>query len=83
MDRARDYFGVEVTDKVSGFRGTIVSVNAHINGCLQFLVKPKVGKDGTYREAQWFDEQTLKFPRKVAHGGATAGGPQPTPRLRP
>ncbi len=45
MDLARDWFGKQVTDDLSGFTGKIAGINAFINGCLQVLVVPEAATD--------------------------------------
>jgi hypothetical protein len=51
--------GKTYTDKVSGFTGVATAYVRYLSGCNQGLIIPKVGKDGNYREGQWFDEQKL------------------------
>lgn len=51
--------GSKVKDKVSGFTGIAVSKFIHLNGCIQYNLMPKVGKDNKKEEGQWFDEQQL------------------------
>ena len=56
--------GDEVKDKVSGFKGVVVSEHIYLNGCTRFSVLPKVGKDGSYKESEAFDEPQLKVVTK-------------------
>lgn len=76
--------GVTVKDKVTGFSGVVTGVVYYITGCNQALVVPKVGKDGSQREAQWFDWQRLDIDRKakrvVLDNGATPGFDKAAPK---
>jgi hypothetical protein len=47
---------IKVRDKITGFTGTITARIQRINGCLQYLVKPRV-KDGENKleEGIWLD----------------------------
>jgi len=70
---------VELTDtvksKVTGFIGIAVSRVEHINGCVQFVVSPKVGKDNKPQESKMIDEGSLEVvksgtrPAKKKTGG--------------
>lgn len=51
--------GIEVKDKITGFKGTVTGYVTYLTGCNQALVVPKVGKDGAAKDAAWFDEQRL------------------------
>lgn len=53
--------GMEVEDKITGFKGVITGYAQYITGCTQYLVQPPVGKEGTWVESQWFDEGRLKL----------------------
>lgn len=52
--------GITVKDKVTGFSGTVTGFVQYLSGCNQVLVVPKVGKDGSFKEAQWFDVQRIE-----------------------
>lgn len=52
--------GVEVKDKITGFKGVIVGRSDYISGCIQYVVKPKkLAKDGKMQDGVWFDEDRL------------------------
>ena len=72
-----DKFGLTGTDIITGFSGTIVGFAAYISGCNQLLLSPKVKKDGSHNDGQWFDEQRIeviaKSKRVVLDNGATPG----------
>jgi hypothetical protein len=60
--------GMEVQDKISGFRGTVTGRCEYITGCTQFLVQPKLKEDGSFVESRWIDEdrvEVLDAPRVV------------------
>lgn len=68
--------GVEVKDKITGFKGTVTGYVVYISGCNQCLVNPKVGKDGRLGDSSWFDEQRLIVTNKKAiklENGKTPG----------
>jgi len=52
--------GVEVKDKVTGLRGIITGYTKYINGCVQWLVKPPVDKDGKLVDGCWIDTVQLE-----------------------
>jgi hypothetical protein len=53
--------GKTVTDRITGFTGTVVGHVEYLTGCNQALVVPKVDKDGKLQEGQWFDDQRLQL----------------------
>ena len=57
--------GSKVTDKITGFTGIVTGYVQYLTGCNQALVVPKAGKDGSLKEANWFDEQRLVVDRKA------------------
>jgi len=52
--------GVEVKDRVTGLRGIITGKTEYINGCVQWLVKPPVDKDGKLVDGCWIDTIQLE-----------------------
>lgn len=52
--------GVEVKDRVTGLRGIITGKTEYINGCVQWLVKPPVDKDGKLVDGCWIDTVQLE-----------------------
>ncbi len=69
--------GVEVKDRISGFRGVAVSKHTHLQGCDRFGVQPPVNKDGELPDAQVFDEPDLEV---VGDGVTKALKPEPVRR---
>jgi hypothetical protein len=55
-----DLLGMNVQDRVTGFRGVVVSVSFDLYGCVQAMVHPGMGKDGNLQEQHWFDVARLK-----------------------
>lgn len=51
--------GRVVTDRITGFSGTVTGVAIYLTGCNQVLVVPKTAEDGALRDSQWFDQQRL------------------------
>ena len=75
--------GSKVKDKITGFSGTVTGRCEYLSGCNQALVVPPVGKDGNYKDGQWFDEQRLEvFKTKpvTLNNGTTPGFDKPAPR---
>ena len=80
--------GDQVEDIITGFKGTVVSQNHHINNCNQFGVRPRMveeaGKQSKYPEAQWFDEDDLKAveaEKRTIPASARSGGPRDNPQF--
>ena len=51
----------EVKDTVTGFKGTVTSRIEYLNGCLQYCVEPKVGKEGKMQKHSYLDEDQLEL----------------------
>lgn len=64
--------GVEKTDQVTGFTGTVTARCEYLSGCIQYCLNPRVNKDGEKQESHWFDEDRLIDIKK----GEAPGGPQ-------
>ncbi len=54
-------FGKKSTDKVTGFTGVITAKALYMYGCSQYLLTPKVDKDGKRLDGEWFDEGRLEI----------------------
>lgn len=52
--------GNKIRCKASGLTGIAVSRLEYINGCVQYCVKPKVGKDGKDVEGIYIDRELLE-----------------------
>jgi hypothetical protein len=48
--------GIRVKDKITGFSGVVSGFVTYLSGCNQALVILEVGKDGTFKDGQWFDD---------------------------
>ena len=59
---------IELGDKVkciiTGFVGVAISKTEYINGCIQYDVVPKVGKDNKVIEGIGIDQESLKLVSK-------------------
>lgn len=53
--------GVKAKCKVTGLTGIITGRTEYLNGCIQWLVKPPVDKDGKIVEGHWIDEGQLEI----------------------
>ncbi len=56
--------GDTVQSIYTGFKGIAISKTEFINGCIQFGVSAKVGKDNKYPEEMDMDSQSLKVIKK-------------------
>ncbi len=57
--------GNKVKDKLTGFIGVVVSRIEYLNGCIQYGVKPPMGKkDKKMPEVEYIDEKYLVFVSK-------------------
>lgn len=54
-------FGKKATDKVTGFTGVITAKTLYMYGCAQYLLTPKVDKDGKRQAGEWFDEGRIEI----------------------
>lgn len=75
--------GRKVKDKITGFSGIVTGVCSYITGCDQYLVAPKVNKDGTYVKSQWFDENRVMVVGKsliTIEDERVSGPDKPAPR---
>jgi len=66
--------GQKYTDKLTGFKGTAVVINENLNGRYSVNLQPSgLNKDGSIKEAVWFDMAQLK--------GKMIPDPEPTKGL--
>lgn len=82
--------GDKVKDKVTGFKGIVVSISKHLYGCDRVGVQPEIGKDGKVPDAGWFDIDSIELvksavvkghteePAETKRGGPTLPGQIPT-----
>lgn len=68
--------GNKVRDKVSGFVGIAVARTEFLNGCVQYSVQPKAGKDNKVPEEVGIDVESLEViePKKVKIKKRDTGG---------
>jgi hypothetical protein len=52
--------GCTVRDRVTGFSGVATSVSFDLYGCIQVVVSPPRGADGSYVDSRWFDLSRLE-----------------------
>lgn len=62
-----DLLGYEVKDRVSDYRGVVISMSFDLYGCIQADVRPKeLKEDGSIKPGNWIDvsrlEKTSNFP---------------------
>lgn len=57
-----DLLGYEVKDKVSEYRGVVISMSFDLYGCIQADVRPREVKseDGSIRPGHWLDVSRLE-----------------------
>lgn len=53
--------GSRLRCRVTGYTGIAVTVEQHLNGCVQYGIKPEVGKDGKMPEGWAIDSQQLEL----------------------
>lgn len=53
--------GQRVRDRVTNFEGIAISKLKFLNGCVQFCVIPKKGKDVKYPEGEYIDVGQLEI----------------------
>ncbi len=73
--------GDTVEDTISGFKGIVTGEHKYLNGCLQFSVRPKVGKDNAKPQGVSLDVEELKLlekgdEAKKAMKAEPTGGPE-------
>jgi len=56
--------GDKVKCKITGFIGIAVAKTEYINGCIQYIVAPKVSKDNKFPEEISIDENSLEVIKK-------------------
>lgn len=52
--------GLKVEDKITGFKGVVVTIGFDLFGCVQAIVRPSTNKDNKMLESEWFDVDRLK-----------------------
>jgi len=69
--------GNKVRDKVTGFEGIATAKVEYINRCVQFCVKPPVGKDGKMPDGEYIDIDELEIVDEgIVIKTKPTGGPQ-------
>lgn len=56
-----ELMGLPAKDRITGFDGTITSIDFNLYGCVHATVHPTVDKDGKEREGRWFDVSRLEI----------------------
>lgn len=59
--------GIEAEDKITGFKGVVMSRSEHLTGCNVYSIAPKILDSGKPGETQWFDENRIS---KIGEGVA-------------
>lgn len=73
---ANDYLGKKATDKITGFKGTVIGVVYYLTGCHQALIVPKATDENKAPDGTWYDLQRLSFtdePALTLENGDTPG----------
>jgi hypothetical protein len=52
--------GIYAEDVISGFKGYITGRVTYITGCDQYLLSPRIDKDGKVADTRWVDENRIK-----------------------
>jgi hypothetical protein len=75
--------GQQVKEKVTGFKGIIVTRSEHLYGCIVYAVKSEALHEGKPIDAQWFDEGSLVVVGKGKIDHAEQPGGPAAPQRRP
>jgi hypothetical protein len=67
MQEFKFELGIEAEDKITGFKGIVMSRSEHLTGCNVYSIAPKVLDGGKIGDTQWFDENRIK---KISEGVA-------------
>ena len=51
--------GDQVRDGMTGLVGAVIAKSQHLYGPEQVCIQPHLGKDGTWQDAQWVDENRV------------------------
>ena len=57
--------GCEVTDRITGFKGTVTGLVKYISGCDQALVAPRLEDSSKLPESTWIDLNRLDVSDKA------------------
>lgn len=75
--------GTKLRDKVTDLEGIAIGRIEYLNGCVQYSIKPKIGKDGKVNDGEWVDSQQIEIVKENAidikpsnTGGATSIAPR-------
>ena len=68
--------GSKVECVVTGFKGIITGKCEYINGCIQYLISPKVKKSNERNKSVWIDAEQLKVIKGGVSIKKTMGGPR-------
>ena len=82
--------GDQVSDPMTGFKGTAIAVTQWLHGCLRITVQPKgLDNDGKLYDVEVFDEPALKVTKAINLAPkerklrAVNGGPRPNTGQKP
>lgn len=60
-----DLLGLPVHDRVTNFAGAVTTISFDLYGCIQAIVTPPCGADGSAPEGRWFDVSRLSIDSMV------------------
>ena len=82
-DKGSDIFkirlGEEVKDRITGFRGIVISRSQWLTNCNTYGIKSQELKDNVPLDTQWFDEPTLEtllMSIPIVESNRETGGPE-------
>lgn len=74
--------GNKVKCIITNFQGIVTAKCEYINGCVQYLVKPKIEKDRKYPQGTWIDRAQLKvIPGGISIKKTMGGSMDDTPSV--
>lgn len=81
MEALNNYLGRKCSDSITGFSGICTGFCVFISGGNLVLLTPGCKNDGTFIQAQWFDQKRVKICKGdpiVLDNQTTPGKPTPT-----
>lgn len=74
--------GQVVKDRITGYKGVVISETRWLNGCLRYMVQSQKLVDDKPTEAQCFDVEQLEVLTKepAFEPNKPGGGPMPAPK---
>jgi len=71
--------GQKVRDRISGFEGIITCIAEYYNGCVRYIIQPKIEKNGKFCDSETIDQEQLELltKKKIEVPTRNHGGDRP------